>query len=369
MTPPGSIAQLAAALSRGPVVATGATDAWIALAAGRLRATGPVIVVVPDDERAQAMAEDLAAFGVAERDVAMLPAVDVAPYAEVSPDAATLRQRLTTLAMLAAGQVPAVIVTSAVGLQRRTVARRELAARTTRLTVGAEVQRDATVAALIAAGWTRVPIVDEPGTVAVRGGVIDLFAPGATRPVRAELFGDTIESLRSFDPMTQRTLAVVDEVVVHPTVETFVSTTGDVRARLRAAGEAQLVPSKIARQLADAVVAGELTVGLEALLPAFHDELESPLAYLPADATWLVVDPDACRRAVDDAWHDARLGFDARTVARAVAYPPADLLVPPDELMAALAAPSRRARRRAGRRAWPGCTIRAADRCGPGCRR
>jgi transcription-repair coupling factor (superfamily II helicase) len=340
MTAAASIADLAAALRAGPVVATGATDAWAALAVRRLaRAHAHVLVVAPDDERARTLVEDLLALGAGDDDVAVLPALGIPPYAEVSPDAATERERLTTLARLASGaDGPPIVIASAGALQERTVSRAELRARTTRLAVGDTIDRDAAVAALVAAGWARVPVVDEPGSVAVRGGVVDLFPPGSARPVRLELFGDEIESMRWFDATTQRTLGDAPPVLVHPTHAHFVSGTADVRARLRAVADEHLVPSKIARTFADAVVACELTVGLQALLPAFHDELEAPLAFVPAGALVVVLDPDGVRRALDDAWHEAELGFEQRRGALAVAYPPAALLVPPDELMAALAA-------------------------------
>src|SRR3989442_401456 len=76
-------------------------------------------------------------------------------------------------------------------------------------------------AQLVSGGWTRTPVVDEPGTFALRGGVIDVYAPLASHPVRIELEGDAIDSLRAFDGESQRTLREIDRVVLHPVRETI----------------------------------------------------------------------------------------------------------------------------------------------------
>src|SRR5204863_390117 len=79
----------------------------------------------------------------------------------------------------------------------------------------------------------RTPVVDEPGTFAVRGGVIDVYAPLAPHPVRIELFGDEIDSLRWFDAESQRTLRTVEWIHLHPVRETVNTGAGDVRSRMR----------------------------------------------------------------------------------------------------------------------------------------
>src|SRR5262249_6680156 len=141
-----------------------------------------------------------------------------------------------------------------------------------------------------------------------RGGVIDVYAPLAPHPVRIELFGDDIESLRWFDGESQRTLRAIDWVHLHPVRETINTGAGDVRGRLRAYADEIAFPSKAPRRLIERLEEGEVFVGIEGLTPAFHDELVAPAAYLAAldaKARWLIVDPEACRRAVDDAWADA----------------------------------------------------------------
>src|SRR5207253_2649496 len=109
----------------------------------------------------------------------------------------------------------------------------ELVSRGRTVKTGDTLDREALIALLVAAGWTRTPVVDEPGTFAVRGGVLDVYAPLAPHPVRIELFGDEVESLRTFDAESQRTLRPIELVHLHPVRETINTGARDVRQRLR----------------------------------------------------------------------------------------------------------------------------------------
>ncbi|MCX5741666.1 MAG: DEAD/DEAH box helicase, partial [Proteobacteria bacterium] len=255
--------------------------------------------------------------------IAMLPTIDVSPYADLSPDRQNIVERLATIYRLSHPELhPRIVITSAEALARRTVAPAELAARSTIIAKGDTLDRDAFSALLVAGGWTRVPVVDEPGTFAVRGGVIDIFSPLTTHPVRVELFGDEVETLRTFDAESQRTLRPVERVYVHPVRETIPTTAVGVRARLRDYADTIDHPSKATRKLIEQLEAGEVFVGIEGLTPAFHDEMVAPGALFPDTARWLVVDPDACRRAITDLWVDAEARFARRREARDLVFPP-----------------------------------------------
>ncbi|HEX2689623.1 MAG TPA: DEAD/DEAH box helicase, partial [Kofleriaceae bacterium] len=283
-------------------------------------------------------------------EIAPLPGIDVSPYADLSPDRTGIVDRVATLYRLTQPALrPRIVVTSAEALVRRTVAPGELAARGTTLRTGGTIDRDELAALLVAGGWSRTPVVDEPGTFAVRGGVVDVYAPLAPHPVRIELFGDEIESLRWFEAESQRTLRPVDWVHLHPVRETINTGTRDVRTRLREYADEIAFPSKATRRLIEQLEAsgpegriereqpagGRVFVGIEGLTPAFHDELVAPAAYLAGlgdQALWLIVDPEACRRVVDDAWADAQGRFAQKQGAKQLMYPPERHLVTVDEL-------------------------------------
>ncbi|HEU0034755.1 MAG TPA: transcription-repair coupling factor [Kofleriaceae bacterium] len=325
--------ELDSALDQGPVVVHGSTAGWAAWFAAQLAERDRLVVVVaPDDAAARELGADIRFFWGGSHDpaatldeIASLPGIDVSPYADLSPDRDCIVERVGTLYRLAKPELaPRIVITSAEALVRKTLPPAELAARGRTIRVGETVDRDELAALLVAGGWTRTPVVDEPGTFAVRGGVIDVFAPLAPHPVRIELFGDEVETLRWFDAESQRTLRPIEFIHLHPVRETIVTGKRDVRQRLRDYADEIAYPTKATRRLIEQLEAGEVFVGIEGLTPAFHDELVPPAAYVPADARWLVVDPQACRRVIDDAWADAEVRFPRRNEGEKhpLAYPP-----------------------------------------------
>jgi transcription-repair coupling factor (superfamily II helicase) len=315
--------ELERAIDAGAVVAYGATPGWAAWFAAQRAARELVVVVAPDEATARELEDDVQFFLGSNVDIACLPGIDVSPYAELSPDRGAIVDRVATLFRLTQPDLlPRVVVTSAEALARKTLPPAELAARGITIAARQALDRDRLAEQLVAMGWSRTPVVDELGTFAMRGGVIDVYAPLAPHPVRIELFGDEVETLRWFDAESQRTLKPIDRVVLHPVRETIVTGTSDVRARLRQYAEEIAFPSKATRRLIEQLEGGGVFVGIEGLLPAFHDELVSPAAYMPADARWLIVDPDACRRAIADALADADTRYGSRRHGQQLAFPP-----------------------------------------------
>ncbi|MEZ4360393.1 MAG: transcription-repair coupling factor [Kofleriaceae bacterium] len=326
--------QLSHALAAGPVVAHGATAPYAAWLTSRLAETGPgpVWAIVPDDDALAQLASDVRFFAP-ELTVAELPGIEVSPYVEVSPDLDELVGRVATLWRLATGHLPVqVIATSAAALARLTIAPAELAARGRVIARGQSLDRDGLAAALLAEGWQRVPVVDEPGTFAVRGGVVDVFSPLLSHPVRLELFGDDVETLRTFDVESQRTLREIQEVALPPVREVIATGERTPRARLREHADHLVHPSKATRKLIEQLEANPHFVGVHGLVPAFHDHMTSPLAYAAPSATLVLVDPEACWGVAAAAWADAQARHGARRERGDLVYPPEAHLLAPDEL-------------------------------------
>jgi transcription-repair coupling factor (superfamily II helicase) len=347
--------ELEQALGHGVVVVHGSTPGWAAwLAAQLAERESLVVVVAPDDDAARRLESDVRFFWGGAHDpaamldeIAPLPGIDVSPYADLSPDRDAIVERVATLYRLATRELrPRIVVTSAEALVRKTVVPAELASRGRTIRTGETLDRDELAAFLIAGGWTRTPVVDEPGTFAIRGGVIDVFTPLAPHPVRIELFGDEVESLRWFEAESQRTLRPVEWIHLHPVRETIATGTRDVRTRLREYADEIAYPTKATRRLIEQLegpraergtetekrAGGAVFVGIEGLTPVFHDAMAAPAAYVPPEARWLVVDPAACKRVVVDAWADAEARYPSRKDGKTLTYPPAAHLVAVDEL-------------------------------------
>src|SRR3569832_1024147 len=321
--------ELMRAIDAGAVIAYGATPGWAAWLAAERSTSELVVVVAADDQAARELEEDVRFWLGKNRDsadldpIAALPGIDVSPYAELSPARSCIVERVATLYRLTQPELrPRLVITSAEALARKTMPPAELASRGLVVAKGQTIDRDQIAKVLTDGGWVRTPVVDEPGTFALRGGVVVVFVPLAPHPVRIELFGDDVESLRWFDAESQRTLREVDRVVLHPVRETIVTGASDVRGRIREYADEIAFPSKATRRTIEQLETGSVFVGIEGLVPALHDELVAPTAYLPADARWLIVNTELAKRAVTDLLADADLRWANRSNMKELAYPP-----------------------------------------------
>ena len=222
-TPPGLLAGLEPAVLRAiePFdgedtlgVIDAAKPAVIAALAARHR--GPVLVLTPTPATADDLLDALPLWlARADRDRLLpFPARETAPFERQRPAPDLIEARLSAIAALRRGS-PIVVADIAAAAQRTT----SVASKPIELCQGSEVRLEELVRALDASGYQRSRIVVEPAGFAVRGGIIDLWPPADRAPVRVELFGDVIESMRRFNPETQRSTEAIDRVGVRPARE------------------------------------------------------------------------------------------------------------------------------------------------------
>ena len=315
-----SARDIARAAERGPVLLAGATAPYAAYLGAAIAARRTIVLVVPDESVGRAAVDDLAFFGVA---ATFLPAPDGSPYAELQVDRVAEATRLGVLYLLARGgpEAPRALVTTAGALVRRTLPADELLARSLEVERGATVPRDATAARLVEAGFARTPIVEDAGTFAVRGNVIDIGAPLLPYPVRLELDGDLVESIRLFDPSSQRTLREIDRVLLHPVRAAVPSGAVDWKTRIRDMADAAHHPSSATRRLLEQIATGDV-IGIDVYGPAFHAAMVPLWSYVPADAAWLWWDPDATLAIVDAELADAAGRHGERLAHRQISFPP-----------------------------------------------
>ncbi|GAC1381908.1 MAG: transcription-repair coupling factor [Ktedonobacteraceae bacterium] len=179
----------------------------------------PLLVVANDEAQANAIAESLRAFVAQPKDVLYLPDRDALPYERLISDALTTQQRMQALIALVEHERDVIVVCSARVLTQSVMPSQELAASLYSLQPGQEIDLSLTLEHLYNLGYEPVPEVEEPGQFSHRGGIVDLFPATMLRPVRIEFFGDEIESLRTFDQETQRSLNPIATCVVGPARE------------------------------------------------------------------------------------------------------------------------------------------------------
>ncbi|MFV0475499.1 MAG: transcription-repair coupling factor [Pikeienuella sp.] len=301
----------------------------------------PVLHIARDDRRAAAM-EDALGFFAPDLPVLRFPAWDCTPYDRISPNAAITAERMATLAALAEGlAAPTIILATVNAATLRAPARADVANGSWSAAVGQRVDLDGLTDHLTRAGFNRASTVSEPGDFALRGGIVDIFPPGAAHPVRLDFFGDALDGARRFDAETQRTIERIERVDLAPATEA--SLDPDSIARFRRNYREMFGAAGLDDPLYEAVSAGRKHQGMEHWASLFHDGMETIFDYLPgapvsldhladdaAAARWTQVEEHYSARAA--AAKDRKLGQGVYK-----ATPPTALYLSPDELEGRLA--------------------------------
>jgi transcription-repair coupling factor (superfamily II helicase) len=181
----------------------------------------PIVAVLSDADTAINLYDDLH-FLLGEEKIAYFPPLGIPPYDFRSPAAEVTGQRLATLAKMRDGDFR-IIIAPIEALIEPTISLAEFEAGRLSLQVGDEIDIEALVSKLSHLGFRRVPLVEEIGDFALRGGLIDFFSPGFDYPIRVEFFGDTIETIRQFDVATQRSERKLDKISLLPRREVGVT--------------------------------------------------------------------------------------------------------------------------------------------------
>ena len=258
--------------------------------AGSKNAPAISLAVVCRDGARMAAASRALSFFAPDIEVLEFPAWDCLPYDRVSPHPAVVAQRVMTLARLArvtGREHPAVLLTTVNAVLQRVPERAVIAKQSLSVAPGNVAPMANIIQWLELIGFNRAATVREAGDYAVRGGIVDLFAPGMDSPVRLDFFGDTMESIRSFDPETQRTTNELRALDLVPVAE-FQLTSDTIRA-FRTGYVAEFGAAAPDDALYEAVTEGRKHAGMEHWLPLFHRGLETLFDYLPA--TPLAIEP------------------------------------------------------------------------------
>jgi transcription-repair coupling factor (superfamily II helicase) len=305
--PIASVAAVATqALGGKPTLVSGAFGSAGAFVVARIAKSRPVVVITADAESARRFGDDVSFLGVVG-DVAVMPGYESTPYADVSPDRRGAMARLSILSTLDAlasyGERLGVLVVPVSALVRRTVPRAVVRAHTAQVVAEEELERDRFLSALSEAGYLRVPVVEDPGSFAVRGSVIDVWPGGQELPTRIELYGDMVVSLKDFDPYEQKTQGSTrPSLACAPVREAILAKELVAAAKSRVAHlcDALDYPTTKARGLADDVASARAFFGADGFLPAYYTKLDTLFDYLPKDAVFAVEEPDAVVRAVHE---------------------------------------------------------------------
>ncbi|MGA3302651.1 MAG: transcription-repair coupling factor [Methylovirgula sp.] len=266
--------------------------------------------IARDAQRAHAFIEALR-FAAPDIEILDFPGWDCQPYDRVSPNASIAARRMTVLARLArsrtAAERPRILSTTVNAILQRVPPRDKIAADTFSAAPGNAVDMDGLIEWLESNGFARASTVRDTGDYAVRGGILDLYAPSMLEPVRLDFFGDTLESIRSFDAETQRTIGQLRGLDLVPMSE--VQLTSESMRRFRQAYVTQFGAGTRGDTLYEAVSEGRRHPGLEHWLPLFYDRLDTLFDYTgaaPLVLDSLAEDAASSRLAHIADYYDAR---------------------------------------------------------------
>jgi transcription-repair coupling factor (superfamily II helicase) len=334
-----------AAQSNNRLTVSGLRGSSPALLVSMLAATENCCCIVADEHQVGILEEDLRLFS----DVQILtyPGYEIPPYTPLSPDQLTTAARLSTLYQLLEPDTRFILIVSAEALMRRVMPKEVLARSAELIMTGEEYAQDELISSLIQAGYEQVSLVQSVGNFSVRGGIIDIYPPpfAATDktlqdgPIRLDFFGDTVESLRLFDPVTQRSQQELQEAILLPVSDILfplLDANKKVRQHLAETAAKQQWENDQTAQLGEQIERRHRFSGIEFFLPLFYHECQQAsstvLDFLPADTRLISLDPQAGRKTTELVHERILANFAIARQKMTPALLPADLFLDPEQL-------------------------------------
>ncbi|MGE5751037.1 MAG: DEAD/DEAH box helicase, partial [Nitrospirota bacterium] len=257
----------------------------------------PLVVVTSTEEEAATLLEDLRFFmstirmagtETSKTDILGFPVWGVLPFEADSPDSRTVGERMRFLYSLVSGTT-GIYVAPVQALMLKLPPWDLFTDSVKTITNPTQIDLESLVAALVSTGYESATLVTRVGEFSRRGGILDFFSPIHENPIRMEFFGDTVESMRSFDPETQRSIAEIKEAVVLPVRELIISEKGIEQFSRRIKDKA----------MTDQVRDGVIPPGGEFLAPFFYD-MEALFKYLPENSLIALIEPDDLNKEIEE---------------------------------------------------------------------
>ncbi len=299
-----------------------------------------VCCVLPADEQLEVLAQDIGLFS--GRQVLVYPSFEIPPYTPLSPDPSTVGARLSTLYQIREHTSPTIILTSIEALIRRVLPWQIVQDNCELVMIGEDFERESLVQNLINAGYQQTEIVRQQGDLAVRGGILDIFPPAAATenqgPLRLDFFGDTLESIRVFDPLSQRSTGEIEEAILLPASDilfTASEASPEWSRHLLAQGEQHDWPAENVHHLREQFTAQDRFPGIEFFLPLIYggaEHLQSFFDYMDEKSRLFLLDPFAIQQKLDLLHERIETNFQEAVSLGQSACPPSDLFLPADEL-------------------------------------
>ena len=315
----------------------GANDASIAWWLARIACEhpGPVIFVEGEQRRLDLIQANMKLFvgasGAQDLPILGFPAWDVYPFSRLSPSSEVVGERMSALRFLRSGE-RGVVLMSVSALGTRVPPPGRLDDAMIHLREGMAIERDPFIGSLESLMYQRRSLVESPGEYAVRGGILDFFSPQSAYPTRLELRGDEIDSLRNFNPQTQRNLDTLQSVDVFPSKELVFSPEELERGR-RALSEAGTPEtSERVERLLEYLDEDGYFSGMEGLAPMFLPDMTTLFDVAPGGALWILNEAENLDEAMEKMWDEVNEEARLAPERGLVSFAPERLWLAPEEI-------------------------------------
>lgn len=261
------------------------------------------------------------------------PSWDFAPYDRLSPQIDTSITRIRTLFTMAKREAPFVVAAPIQSIMSKIMPRHIIDSPMT-LSLGDEVEKDEIVRFLLSGGYTQTGMVTVPGSFSQRGGIIDFFGPSNPSPVRVEFYGDTVDSIRTFDPHTQRSISEIKNTEIVCASELVLSKDNIKRgvSWIRKAGAEIGTPIKRIREIVEDLHNYRMPSGLETHAGAFYGGSQTLFDYLPLDALIFIEEPEPLLSEAEDLSNLAHDNFLRAQEKKDPSLPPEKIFLSPEEI-------------------------------------
>jgi transcription-repair coupling factor (superfamily II helicase) len=288
----------------------------------------PVFVILPSSKAIDTFSEDLGFFLKASAgSVKYFTPYNILPFNALSYHNETAANRIRLLYQLTADETPPIVLTTVEALLQKLIPKQELFQYAELIMPGEDTDRDALVQKLVAGGYARSLIVEEPGDFCVRGGILDIFSPLWPDPLRIEFFGDTVDSLRFFSAATQRTLREVPEAVILPAREAIIKPE-DMEEIIGRIKEQAFSAGLSLEKLADIInrIRNEGTFpGIESLISLIYPKLDTFFDYAPRQSLFVLLEPDQLEAAALASQEQTELNYQTACDEDLLCVEPSDL--------------------------------------------
>jgi len=291
----------------------------------------PLYVIVPSRKAGEQFVDDFLFYsGRDTASVAYFPPYNILPFKSLSYHNETASARISLLYKMIVNQAPQVIVTPVDTLLQRLIPRDEIAGYVELVMEGEEIDRDVLISKLIAGGYTQTSLVEEPGDFCVRGGILDVFSPAYTDPVRIELYGDFVESIRFFSPLNQRKTEAVREIEILPAREAILKKEylDDLLSQVRLqASHLGLRVTKV-RAIVERIKNEGIFTGIESLIPLLYKALSSFFDYASPQGIFILTDPSDLEQAAAEFEDKGYKNFESAKADQRLCVEPERLYLP-----------------------------------------